>query len=692
MGDRMDFLQALDAPGREYTPFPFWFLNGDLTVRELRRQLADFCAHGVYGVVLHPRIGLARRIGYLSPRFFRYIRAAVQAAEELGMRVILYDEGMYPSGSAGGLVVAGRPELASQGLALTEKPAPGDTVLCRTEAGTLVTRPSGGTIRGVHYGQDDGEPDAPPSADILNPDAVTRFLALTHDAYYRELKPWFGTVIAGFFTDEPCILGRNAAGMQPWTRGFAEVFTAAGGRLADLTALFAGQENEGTRLYRQLLRRRTGEVYYRALSAWCEAHGVALMGHPERSDDIELERYFTVPGQDLVYRWVAPETGGLREADSVQAKCSADAARLFGRRRNSNECFGACGRDGNGWHFTGGDMKWMLDWLAVRGVNLFIPHAFYYSIAGARKNERPPDVGPHSIWWPQYRQWALYMRRLSWLMTDIDLCAEAAVLCHDRDLMPQTAALLLERQIGFQYLPESVWPDCAVREGALVHHGRRYTAVFGDIAAFPDAPRPALADIAPDCRCDPPQPALRAARFRKAGRECWLLVNEGEQPLRCGLTLPVGDPVGAYDLWTGRAQRWQGRLELPRRGSLLLFACTAAEWSDLPAAPQGRTLSAPLFALEWERPERAQRGYRAQLAVSGEELAGEALWLELDGEEMIELTVNGRPAGTAFWAPQRFEIRSLLHPGQNTLEAVVTGSPANRYGTRPVWYGLRQTV
>lgn len=64
------------------------------------------------------------------------------------------------------------------------------------------------------------------------------------------------------------------------------------------------------------------------------------------------------------------------------------------RRRNANECFGACNKDDNPWQLSGGDIKWYTDWLAVRGVNLFIPHAFYYSIRGKRKDERPPDVGP----------------------------------------------------------------------------------------------------------------------------------------------------------------------------------------------------------------------------------------------------------------------------------------------------------
>lgn len=103
----MELLRLLDHPAKEFTPIPFWFLNDRLEAEEIRRQLKDFCDHGVWGVVLHPRIGMDPRVEYLSPDFFAGMRVAVETAAALGMRVVLYDEGMYPSGSAGGLVVTG---------------------------------------------------------------------------------------------------------------------------------------------------------------------------------------------------------------------------------------------------------------------------------------------------------------------------------------------------------------------------------------------------------------------------------------------------------------------------------------------------------------------------------------------------------------------------------------------------------
>lgn len=689
----MEWLSELDHPPREYTPIPFWFLNGNLTHREIRRQMRDFRDHGVYGVVLHPRMGLSRRIGYLSPLFFRYLRTAVEAAAEWGMRIVLYDEGMYPSGSAGGQVVREHPELASRGIALVERPLESDRALCRTDGGVLVERFSGGTIRGVHFGEDDGEPNAPLSADILNPIAVRRFIALTHEAYFRELGDHFGQTIIGFFTDEPSILGRNAGHLRPWTAGFAELFQSSGGHLEGLTGLFTGEENADTGLYHRLILQREGEVYYASLSRWCEAHGVALMGHPHQSDDIEVEKYFHVPGQDLVFRWVSPEKGGTTGMDSTMAKCGADMARLMGRKRNANECFGACNRDGNPWHFTGADMKWYIDWLAVRGVNLFIPHAFYYSLRGKRSAERPPDVGPGNIWWPHYRQWADYMTRLSWLMSEAEVQASVAVLCRNRALRHEEVAPLFQSQRGFQYLPESVWPECREERGQLTCRGRRYGAVLGPEGMFPSVSHdPAV--VPPDVLCRPAQPDLRVARLLYQDRELWLCVNEGPRAIDTELTLPTRERIGMYDLWEGSRWRMESReeaegrtfrLSLQRNESLLLFGCPSREaWEALPLRRRPlRVMTASDFTFQSEETALHKKSYTATVEDCLEDLL-----VSVEAPEMVELYVNNRFCGAAFWPPQRIRVPAdMLGKGPVALRLTVTGSKANQYG-RPVAYGL----
>ena len=282
-------------------------------------------------------------------------------------------------------------------------------------------------------------------------------------------------------------------------------------------------------------------------------------------------------------------------------------------------------------------------------------------------------------------------------MTDMELHADVAVLCRNRDLKSEAVKPLYERQIGFQYLPESVWADCREENGALLCRGRRYGCVLGAAELFSSVPHtPEAAE--PDCVCDPPQPDLRCARFVRAGRDCWFLVNEGNQELRTILTLPINTQIGRYDLWTGErgrcetiqsAGKAQFMLRLPVRGSILLFSCTPEEWGTLPEAPMELKLTSLQFELIGQDAAVAKKEYRAVMSVSREMLSSEMLTLELDAEEMAELYVNGQFAGVGFWPPQRFDLKPFLREGENALLLTVTGSLANVYGDRAVWYGLR---
>lgn len=100
---------SFQNPSREFSQAPFWFWNDELSEKEILRQLKDFCDHGVYGFVIHPRVGLPKDTGWMSDKMIRYMRFAIEQAKGLNMWVVLYDEGMYPSGSASGQVVAEDP-------------------------------------------------------------------------------------------------------------------------------------------------------------------------------------------------------------------------------------------------------------------------------------------------------------------------------------------------------------------------------------------------------------------------------------------------------------------------------------------------------------------------------------------------------------------------------------------------------
>ena len=468
---------------KEFTPIPFWFWNDYLSEEEILRQMKEMKDKGVDGFVIHPRKGLPSSIGYLSDEYFHYVKFVVKKAKEMDMKVVLYDEAMYPSGSAHGEVVKADPSFSSKGL------------LKRGDSYELV--PSGGTIRGVHPGEDDGEGSAPKSADLLNPKAVAKFIELTHEKYYSELSEYFGNTIIAFFTDEPNILGRNAReDVIPWSEGLLDEFKAAGGCEEDLKYLFgSAKENEkpfegqkgkaedaGSRarqIYKQVVNNRLSNSYYKQLSDWCVNHKIDLTGHPEKSTDIGYLKYFQRPCQDIVWRFVEPEDGHAIEGEhSTMGKCSSDSARHRGRRRNGNECFGCCGERQNPKLFTEQDMRWYLNWLFVRGVNLVYPHAFYYSIREDRGDERPPEVGLYNPFWPEYRKMSDFIKRMCYLNTDSVNQAQVAILCGDDTLSWKIAKPLFTNQIEFNYLEAELLSECNISDGKIHIASQKYSILI----------------------------------------------------------------------------------------------------------------------------------------------------------------------------------------------------------------------
>lgn len=717
---RKELFQALANPPEEFSPVPFWFFNDSPDEEKIAEELKDIKAKGVDAIVLHPRIGIPENVPYLSDAYFQAVRFIVKCADALGMKIVLYDEGMYPSGSAHGMVVAQNPDYASKGIRLSDRPEGGEVIAAFEDGKYLVYGFTGGTIRGIHFGEDDGEAGAPKSADILNPDAVELFIRLTHDRYYEELKEYFGNTVIAFFTDEPCALGRNAAAYREWVPGLERELTAGGGRLQELEALFTGEKNATTALYHRLIKKHLRETFYARLSRWCEAHGIALMGHPEASDDVEEELYFQIPGQDLIMRRVSPETGGLLEFDSVQAKLCADIARHLGRRRNANECFGVCSRKPWEWHFTGRDMIWYINWLSIRGVNLLVPHAFYYSTAGKRKEERPPDVGPNNIWWPHYRRISDYIKRLSFLMTDSVNGARVAVLVDNNQVPYREVACLYENQIEFNYLPVALLPECEVKEGRLCIREYAYDIVLDVYGLLEENTerREHLSGVCvsacaqecciPDLRSvltDVPCSGLRAVCLKKWGTQMVLFSNEGEETVRTEVTLPQRAGLLLVDLWNGKAERAAVRqteggtafsLILPPCHVLLAVVEEAGAFDgkcgkeeDF-SAPDDR---APLdwterFVLEERTDNRAVYQYR----FIRETEDGPERFL-VRGEEMAECFCNGKPAGVSFFGPHVVEIGSLLRDGENEINEVkliFTGSAANVYENAGLPFGLEK--
>jgi hypothetical protein len=773
-----DWRRELSQPGPEFSQMPFWFWNDELSNEEIGRQMAEFRRQGVFGFVIHARMGLSKEIPYLGSRWLGHVRFAVEEAARTGMRVCLYDEAMYPSGSAHGAVVKSNPAFAAQGLAVRCEDVTGPTEIKAPEAlgrrvatvllrqngrqleldGAQVIReaastirmpagswrmmtfsaePSGGHIRGVHFGEDDGQPGAPAAADLLNVDAMKAFLRLAYEPYAETLKDHFGKTVIGIFTDEPSFLGRGPRkGLQPWTTGLAEDFQQRRGYdlLPVLPALFFDVGPQTAKIrgdFHRTLAERLDASYYQQLSEWCARHGIALTGHPAESDEIRPLRLFQIPAQDMVWRWVLPGSPTMLEgANSTVAKCSSSVARHDGRRLNGNEIYGAYG-----WQLTMDEMKGLADWLTVRGVNLFYPHAFYFSLSGPRAFERPPELGIGNAWWPHYRLFADYTSRLCWLQTDSRQVCNVAVLSVNNHLPWRAAAWLLQNQVDFNYLEDwRLMEQARVADGklnvgpmsyrllvvdqdepladAVVQRVKAFETAGGMVRFCREAPSPEMiAGLERDVRLDPPSTDLRYAHLVKSGVHFYLLTNEGEQPIETTLACRCLGKAEWFDPWANSYQPAAvGRLsdatmELPlrlqrRESRVLIVDPRQPATVTTPSREPVEKSPAMALAGPWKITDAAGKAVGDRLGDWKELPVGDKFTGTLRYQTVVTLTkdsqakyqldlgtvgdwavvhVNGKSLGPRFWAPMAWDITDSLRDGPNELVVEVTNSLAAKY-------------
>lgn len=602
------------TPLREFSLAPFWFWNDRLEEGEIERQLEAFQAHGVHAFVLHPRVGLPRDMGWMSPALLDKMRFAIARARARDMWVILYDEGMYPSGSSSGQVVAENPQYQCRGMVRINLDAarpgqheqgvfigwdgrcilsPEQTLVAEVayqgQRYAIIDRPIDAAIRGLHYLNEDSDSppeDSPLAADLLNPDAVACFIRLVYDRFYQEFSEYVGETIRGIFTDEPMLLGRpRERGVMPGTTGILESVNAFLGEdfTPHLPALW--DENAPVYLrenYERAVEHRLENTYYAQLYGWCEAHHIPLTGHPAEPDATRHLRYFHIPGQDIVWRYIEPDQlSALEGRQSTQAKAASSAMLHGRRRRNANEFCGAYGEN-----FTFEEMQWLANWLLIRGCNLLIPHAFYYSVRGPRLHERPPDVGLHSAWWDdRFTAFARVCSRLCWLNTDSQHVCHVAILGEHHHLPWRAARDCFENQIDFNYLDVSDLLDTASVEAGCIRIGtQRYTVlvVDGGVRGLSDTQAAALAEKLPVIHWNEdrqgclnrlrqhvpkaldisPAAGLRLRHVQKEGLDWFLLFNETADAIDVRVDAPKPEDLRIVNPDTEAESAFDGRVQL----------------------------------------------------------------------------------------------------------------------------------
>jgi hypothetical protein len=330
------------------------------TIRRAVREVADGGNTGfVWESRPHP--------DYLGPQWWSDLRVAVEEAKRLNLEVWIFDEWMYPSGVAGGKVVANHPEFALHTLEertisvqgpVAEKdwdipvPLAGNDQIVSVVA--FPQRPRPGQAPVLLHGSSRVRWAAPEGRwqicwsvsrrrvprpgwsmanmiDVMNPQATDEFIRLTHDPTYAQFHDDFGKTIKGFFSDESgfrnvdsyqSLPGKPGAPM-PWSPTFASYFQKLKGY--DITewlpALWydLGSRGRTTRFdFVDACSRAMAENFFKPQQEWCHRHGVRLIGHlvEDNYADHNLGygpghwframHFFDMPGIDIVGYQVTP--------------------------------------------------------------------------------------------------------------------------------------------------------------------------------------------------------------------------------------------------------------------------------------------------------------------------------------------------------------------------------------------------
>jgi len=239
-----------------------------------------------------------------------------------------------------------------------------------------------------------------------------------------------------------------------------------------------------------------------------------------------------------------------------------------------------------------------------------MPHAFYYSLRDDRRNERPPDVGPNSPWWNDYKAYADYCRRLSWLMANGKQVCHFAILGRPVGLPWRAARVMFETQHDFNYLDtDTLRSQCTVSESGVVIRDMNYQALIVDGMEYVDsdvlaALKPlndagrviAYADpvksieryaadagalvraldliVFPDVTVTPSAPGLRYSHLKCGSSDVYVFANEGREPIDVKVLTSANPPREWWDPYAAKVLQNDppDRLSVPPLQTRILLA------------------------------------------------------------------------------------------------------------------------
>lgn len=466
-------------PPEDYGLIPLIRLNDDIREEELGWQLEELKSKGIGGAYIYAeKLGGGIPFDYLSERWWEIVSFFVKSCKKLGMKAWIYDDEDRPSGGAGGRV-ANKQEFRYKYLEYVEREYPGPVglkvevpkgdmlfaVAFKKNGSGIVERTlidltpniddrflswdvPDGSWRIIFYLQKPGIGwlrDYDP--DLLNEKAVKDFMSLTHRQYSKRFRYYMGSTIQGAFTDEPTIppsmqkFGSRFpwAPAIPWPARFRDKFKEMKGYdiVSFLPLLYFDGEKQAIKVrcdFWEVISKLYEQTYFKTIYDWCEKNGIQSTGHLlgeeslstqlkiQGGDPFRLQKWQHIPGMD----WIHPfdKSNGFGWVPASVPKMVSSIAHEYGHSRVMSETFAA-----SGWGLTFTDMKRMVDWQLVLGVNMIKPISYKYSLRGLERTKfYPPGISYQQPWWRHFKTFSDYVSRMCYLASRGKHVADVAIL------------------------------------------------------------------------------------------------------------------------------------------------------------------------------------------------------------------------------------------------------------------------
>ncbi|MGV9590338.1 glycosylhydrolase-like jelly roll fold domain-containing protein [Streptomyces tendae] len=316
--------------------------------------------------------------------------------------------------------------LPAAGFAVAAAAARPTAATAATDVVDLTDRLTGGHTWQVPAGEwqvdlfggvllaDDSQGYSRSYVDLLDDEPVELFLDILPGQYHRRFGRYFGTVVPGFWDDEPFFASAEAHFKRlPWSPALDRALRTVG--VTPGTAYTAAFDDLGRsgRIARGNYWRAVSDRFataFRKQAQWYEERRVALITNPLYDETAPAKRIASTGDLHKVNQWAQVPGGDIITAEYVAGEPTmiprnpVSVAHQMGRERALLEMFGNMG-----WQVTPGFVHATVGAQAARGINLTVLHALW---TDESRVYFPPPFGPRAPWWWAMRPLAEWIGRV----------------------------------------------------------------------------------------------------------------------------------------------------------------------------------------------------------------------------------------------------------------------------------------